>query len=216
MDKHTAVALLKKHPLVPLFYNDDRECCKLWIKSCYDGGVRVVEFTNRGEDALDIFAELHQWSRETCPGLVLGIGTVKDLDTAAAFKAAGAGFIVAPVLDIEVGVYCNAENLLWIPGCATLTEMYHGYRHGAGVVKAFPVHTLGGPDFIKSVLAPCPELRIMVSGGVEATRESYDDYIKAGAFCVGTGSSLFSVTGNKSASPEQIRKRCETILSDIS
>ncbi|MGS2762846.1 bifunctional 4-hydroxy-2-oxoglutarate aldolase/2-dehydro-3-deoxy-phosphogluconate aldolase [Sinomicrobium sp. M5D2P9] len=210
--KETVLQTFGAYPLIPLFYEEDIRICKQWIKACYDGGVRAVEFTNRGERALAVFTELVAWTGEECPGLVLGIGTIKDRETAEKFIAAGAGFVVAPVLDTEVGEYCIQKEIAWIPGCGTLTEMYNAHKYGADIVKAFPARALGGAGYIKAVLAPCPELKIMPSGGIDADPGTYQKYRTAGAFCVGVGSSLFSGDGTVVLKPEVIRKRCQEIL----
>lgn len=203
--------VLKEKPLVPLFYNEDLDVCKSLITACYKGGVRVIEFTNRGEKAIDVFRELLEWSQTHFPKLILGIGTIKSVEMAEKFIAIGANFIVTPVLDIEVGDSCKKNNVPWIPGCGTLTEMFTAHKNGAALVKAFPINALGGATYIKSVLAPCPELKIMPSGGIKATQQDVKQYLDAGVYCVGVGSSLFVKEGNE-YDYNKISENCRNLL----
>lgn len=216
MENSLAIQLLdalKQNPLVPLFYENQLDVCKNIINACYKGGVRVVEFTNRGENALEVFKDLLTWSRVQCPDLILGIGTIKTKQDAEKFIEAGTKFVVAPVLDLKVGAYCVEQNIPWIPGCGTLSEMYQAYENKATIVKLFPVVGFGGAAYVKSVLAPCPELKIMPSGGVKATKKDFDEYLNAGAFCVGVGSSLFHKNMHGSYDFEAITQTCKTLLS---
>lgn len=207
-----ALYRLGKHSLVPLFYNNNIEQSKALITACYDGGVRVIEFTNRGADAYSIYQELLDWVQNTFDDLLLGIGTIKTGEEAKLFLDLGAHFIVAPLLDLKVGDLCAYYDTLWIPGCGSLTEFFQAYNHGAGVVKAFPVQFLGGSDYIKAVLAPCPELKIMVSGGINASNKAYHNYLNAGAYCVGMGSSLFLTNSQGEFDYDAITLQCQQIL----
>lgn len=203
---------LKETSLVPLFYHNNLEVCKQLIDACYKGGVGVIEFTNRGDMALPIYKELLTWIQNDYPDLILGIGTIKTQEQALQFLEAGAQFIVAPVIDMQVGKLCHQCQIPWIPGCGTLTEMYQATILGATLVKAFPIHVLGGASFVKSVLAPCPELNIMASGGIDSSKLAYDTYKNAGAFCVGVGSSLFIKKPNGNFDLQAITQTCKTIL----
>lgn len=178
--------------IIPLFYHPDPELCKGIITACYRGGIQVFEFTNRGDFAHELFAELARWSRKTLPDLVLGVGTVVDPATASLYIQMGADFVVSPLLNEEMARICNRRKVLWIPGCATASEIGRAEELGAEIVKLFPAPAVGGATFLKAYLGPCPWSSIMPSGGVSPTEESLREWFEAGAFCVGMGSALIT------------------------
>lgn len=178
--------------LVPIFYNPDLELCKQVLKACYDGGVRVMEFTNRGDFAHEVFRDLMKYSLAACPEMILGVGSVVDAGTTALYLQLGSNFIVSPVLNPEMAKVCNRRKVAWSPGCGSLTEISYAEELGAEVVKIFPGQQVGGPAFVKAVKGPCPWTSIMPTGGVEPTRENLTPWFDAGAVCVGMGSKLIS------------------------
>ena len=177
---------------IPLYYNPDLEVMKEVISACYRGGMTIFEFTNRGDLAHELFAELVKWSRREMPDLLLGVGTVVDAGTCSLYIQMGAKFIVSPLLNEEMARVCNRRKVLWMPGCATASEINKAEELGAEVVKLFPGPTVGGAKFLKAYLGPCPWSNIMPSGGVSPTRENLTEWFEAGAFCVGMGSQLIS------------------------
>lgn len=176
--------------MVPVFYHPDLEVCKDILKACYDGGVRVFEFTNRGDFAHELFGALVKYANKELPGMILGAGTVYDAGTAALYIQLGANFIVSPVVKEDMAVTCNRRKILWAPGCGSLTEMSRAEELGAEIVKMFPGFVLG-PAFVAAAKGPCPWTSIMPTGGVEPTRASLTEWFKAGVACVGIGSQLF-------------------------
>jgi len=181
-----------KSGLVPLFYNPDIEVSKQVAKACADGGARVLEFTNRGDFAFDVFRELSQSLASEKSTLNLGVGSVVDAPTAAMYISAGANFIVGPIFNSEVARLCNRRKIAYLPGCGTLNEISAAEEYGVEIVKIFPGSAVGGPGFIKAVLGPCPWTRIMPTGGVDASEENIRNWIEAGACCVGMGSKLIT------------------------
>lgn len=186
--------------MVPVFYNPDPDICREVIKACWEGGSSVFEFTNRGDFAHEVFAEISKWAARECPGLMLGAGSVPDAGTASLYIQMGACFIVSPFLNAEVARACNRRKVLWIPGCGTLTEISQAEELGAEIVKIFPGTAVGGPGFVKAVKGPCPWTSIMPTGGVEPTEENLREWFSAGVVCVGMGSALLteSLVKNKS------------------
>lgn len=176
--------------LVPLFYHDDPNVAQEIVKAVSAGGARVLEFTNRGEKALSVFTHLNSFIESSKLPIILGVGSVIDAPTAALYLAYGANFIVGPLFNPEVARLCNRRKIAYLPGCGTVGEISTAEEAGVEIVKVFPGETLGGPTFIKSVLGPMPWSRLMPTGGVEATRDSVQSWIKAGACCVGLGSGL--------------------------
>jgi 2-dehydro-3-deoxyphosphogluconate aldolase/(4S)-4-hydroxy-2-oxoglutarate aldolase len=178
--------------LVPLFYNGDLETSIELVSACSRGGVKTIEFTNRGELAYPVFTELIKHFAKAAPDIILGIGSIVDAPTAALYIAAGANFIVGPNFNPEIARLCNRRKILYLPGCATETEISTAEEYGAEICKIFPGETVGGPAFIKAVMAPCPWHRLMPTGGVDATEASISEWIQAGAAAVGMGSKLIT------------------------
>jgi 2-dehydro-3-deoxyphosphogluconate aldolase/(4S)-4-hydroxy-2-oxoglutarate aldolase len=178
--------------LVPVFYNPDLETAKQIVSACHAGGARVVEFTNRGDFAFQVFAGLAQHVAEAQPDVVLGVGSVIDAPTAALYISAGANFVVGPVLNPEVARLCNRRKIAYMPGCGSASEISQAEELGVEIVKVFPGNSVGGPAFVKSILGPCPWTRIMPTGGVDATEESIRAWFEAGVACVGMGSRLIT------------------------
>lgn len=186
----TVITSMKSTGMVPVFYNADLEIAKGVVDAAYAGGVRVFEFTNRGGNAYEIFTQLLTYT-EQYPDLILGIGTIMDGDTTKKFIEAGAHFIVSPIMKPEMAAVCKAHDVMWTPGCATLTEIVAGKDHGAEVIKIFPGSVLG-PGFVSSIMPVVPGLQLMPTGGVEPTEQNLRGWFKAGVMCVGMGSQLFT------------------------
>jgi 2-dehydro-3-deoxyphosphogluconate aldolase/(4S)-4-hydroxy-2-oxoglutarate aldolase len=178
--------------LVPVFYHQDLETAKKVARAVADGGVKVLEFTNRGDFAYQIFSALIQWCEAEIPELILGVGSVIDPGTAALYINNGANFIVGPVLNAEVARTCNRRKIPYLPGCGSASEVSQAEEYGVEICKIFPGKEVGGAAFVKNILAPMPWTLIMPTGGVETTRESIEAWFKAGVACVGVGSNLIA------------------------
>ncbi len=176
--------------IVPLYYHNDATIVKNVVKACYGGGARVFEFTNRGDFAHEVFAEVNKWCAQECPEMIMGVGSVVDAGTTALYIQLGANFIVSPSLNPDMAKVCNRRKIAWMPGCGTLSEINLAEELGCEIVKIFPGKEVGGPTFVKSILAPCPWSSIMPSGGVSPDRENLEAWFKAGVACVGLGSQL--------------------------
>lgn len=176
--------------LVPVFYNSDLETSRAVLKACHEGGIRVFEFTNRGDFAHEIFAGLVKYAAAELPGMILGAGSVIDAPTAALYLQEGANFIVGPLFNPEVASLCNRRCVPYIPGCGSVTEVGNAQAAGCDVCKVFPGDVLG-PSFVKGIKAPMPWTQILVTGGVKPEAENLRGWFKAGASCVGMGSNLF-------------------------
>ncbi len=190
--KHEVVAKILELGLVPVFYNGDFDIAKNIVKACWEGGGKVVEFTNRGDRAYKVFTELANWVDVTFSDLILGVGSVVDPHTAAIYINSGANFVVGPVLNAEIAKVCNRRKIPYSPGCGSASEISKAEEEGSDIVKVFLGHQVGGPKFIKSVLGPCPWMKLMPTGGVNSTRENIHEWIKAGASALGIGSKLIS------------------------
>lgn len=178
--------------LLPLFYHDDSAVAVDVVAACAAGGAKLIEFTNRGPLAYPVFLDLARHFAAADPSVILGIGSIQDAPTAALFIAAGAQFIVGPNFNPEIARLCNRRKIAYLPGCATETEIATAEEWGAEICKLFPGESVGGPGFVKAVMAPCPWHRLMPTGGVDATEASIGEWIRAGAAAVGMGSKLIS------------------------
>ncbi len=188
--KQQIVEVMKDKGIVPLFTHDNATEALQVVAAAYRGGIRVFEFTNRRSNSFEIFSHLVK-NRNEFPDLMLGIGTVMDAVTTKKFIDAGADFIISPILKLEMSGVCHQHDKVWIPGCATLTEIVTAKEHGAEVIKIFPGSVLG-PGFVSSIMPVVPDLKLMITGGVEPTRENLTAWFKSGAMCVGMGSQLFT------------------------
>lgn len=182
---------MKESGLVPLFYHPDIEVAKAVLKACYDGGARLMEFTNRGDFALEVFTPLIKFAIAELPGMMLGVGSITDASAASQYMLAGANFVVTPVFRKDIAVVCNRRKVLWSPGCGSLTEIATAEEMGCEIVKLFPGSTYG-PSFVKAIKAPQPWTSIMPTGGVSIEEENLKDWFDAGVTCVGLGSKLIS------------------------
>lgn len=182
---------MAKTGMVPVFYHGDLEVAKNVLEACYDGGVRVFEFTNRGDFAHEVFGELVKFASRKCPEMIVGVGSVVDAGTASLYLQLGANFVVGPLLNPDIFKVCNRRQVAYIPGCGSVSEVGYAQELGAEIVKIFPAGNVGGPSFVKNLRAPMPWSSIMVTGGVEPTAENLSKWFEAGVTCVGMGSNLF-------------------------
>lgn len=213
--KAAVLTAMQTTGMVPVYYNSSAETTKAVMKACYEGGVRVFEFTNRGDFALEVFKEVILFAQAECPEMIVGVGSIVDAPTAALFISYGANFVVGPCLNEEVARLCNRHIVPYIPGCGTVTEIGRANEVGCDVAKIFPAGCVGGPDFIKNVKAPMPWVNIMATGAVEPTEKNLKAWMEAGAFCVGMGSKLFpkeAISGNRW---EVITELCRSTLEII-
>jgi 2-dehydro-3-deoxyphosphogluconate aldolase/(4S)-4-hydroxy-2-oxoglutarate aldolase len=178
--------------LLPLYYNDNKDVSIDILKSLYQSGIRILEYTNRGENALANFRALKTIATKEMPDLLLGIGTIKTAETAKDFIALGADFVVSPIVSPEVAEIVLAHNLAWIPGCLTPTEIHQAQTLGAQLIKIFPGN-LVGPSYIQSIKDIFPDLLFMPTGGVEPEEQNLKSWFDAGVCAVGMGSKLLKI-----------------------
>lgn len=200
--------------MVPLFYNPDVELGKGLLKACYDGGARILEFTNRGDYAHEVFRELNIYCAAELPEMILGVGSINDAATAALYMQLGANFIVSASLRKDISIVCNRRKVPYMPGCGTLSEIGMAEEYGCDIVKLFP-GSVYGPGFVKAIRGPQPWTTIMPTGGVAPTEENLTGWFDAGVTCVGMGSKLISkdILANKDF--ETLTKRTADALALI-
>jgi 2-dehydro-3-deoxyphosphogluconate aldolase/(4S)-4-hydroxy-2-oxoglutarate aldolase len=179
------------HPVIPVYYNDDPETCLAVMSACYDGGIRVFEFTDRGEKALENFKVLQQKRDADYPDLLLGIGTIKTADQAKAYIQLHADFIVSPIVSKDLAEVTRHNQIFWIPGCMTPSEIALAEELGATLVKLFPGNLLG-TSFLKAIKPLFPNLQFMPTGGIDLSPKVITGWLQAGVTALGFGSVLFS------------------------
>ncbi len=215
MARFTRIAVINKileTGIIPIFYHKDPNICRNVIKACYEGGIRVFEFTNRGDFAHEVFSDLNKWAEKELPDLIVGVGSVVDAGTASLYIQLGANFIVAPILNPDMAKVCNRRKILWSPGCGSASEISYAEELGAEIIKIFPGSSVGGPEFIKAMKGPCPWTSLMPTGGVEPTEENLNEWFEAGAVCVGMGSKLITKEILKNKDWKKLTKLTESAL----
>jgi len=190
-DKRVILQSILGQGILPLFYWESPAVCLKVMQTLYKAGVRAVEYTNRGTAALDNFTMMKKALAAEAPDLYLGIGTIKSAAEARAFVAAGADFIVAPIVNPEVAAVAEQAGLLWVPGCMTPTEIYTAQQNKAELIKLFPANILG-PEFVSSIRELFQDQLFIPTGGVEIDEANIRGWVKAGVCAVGMGSKLIS------------------------
>lgn len=192
MDKKTELLrIIPEQGILPLYFYKDTEVSLGVLRSLYNAGIRTVEYTNRGEAALKNFKEMRQLCDSELKGMYLGIGTIKNAESAKAFIDAGADYIISPGLVEDAAKIADENNMLWVPGCMTPTEVINAEQLGAKFVKLFPGNILG-PAFLSAIKELFPEVMFMPTGGVDLDKENIAGWFKAGVSAVGMGSKLIS------------------------
>lgn len=203
----TTIRKIKEQKIIPLFYNDSFEVSKGITKALYEAGIRVIEYTNRGEKALENFRQLKELSSTEFPDLSLGIGTVKNISEMDAFINVKADFIITPVISEELVKHSVEKNILLIPGCFTPSEVNIAYQNGLRMVKIFPADVVG-KNYVKSISPVFPEMEFMLTGGINADAEDISEWMSGGAVAVGLGSTLIK----KDFSDEQLKEKIKELL----
>jgi len=209
--KAATIQAITEQGLLPLFYSADAELSLAIMRTLYAAGIRVVEYTNRGAAALAIFHFIKEAIETEMPDLFLGIGTIKNAGEAKAFLAAGADFIVCPVVDPAVGALVHEAGLLWIPGCFTPTEINTAHQMDAGIIKLFPADQLG-PAYVSAIKDIFPGQLFIPTGGVELEESNLSAWFAAGVCAVGMGSKLISANILATADHDTLTKQTRTTL----
>jgi 2-dehydro-3-deoxyphosphogluconate aldolase/(4S)-4-hydroxy-2-oxoglutarate aldolase len=189
--KQSITDVIVRQGILPLYFNADETISIEVLRAIFRAGIKAVEYTNRGEAALKNFKKLVEVRDRDMPGLMLGVGTIKNLQHAKDYVAAGADFLVSPGYVAEVADYTNSKDLFYAPGCMTPTEIIMAENNGIDFIKLFPGNMLG-PDFVSGVKDIFPKLLFMPTGGVDTTKENIEEWFKAGVCAVGMGSKLIS------------------------
>jgi 2-dehydro-3-deoxyphosphogluconate aldolase/(4S)-4-hydroxy-2-oxoglutarate aldolase len=190
-NKEKVLDIILSQGMLPLFFYEDAVVSLEIIRTMYRAGVRVLEYTNRGKEALSNFYSIKQAAVAEMPDLYLGIGTIKTGLEAEAFVDAGADFIVSPIVDTEVALVADNYKKLWIPGCMTPTEIHIAQQYKAQLIKIFPANILG-PAFMTSIRELFPGQLFIPTGRVEIEAGNIAEWFRSGVCAVGMGSKLIS------------------------
>ena len=182
---------IKNQGVLPLFYHSDVEVCLEVTKSLYAAGIRIIEFTNRGKEAMNNFKALIAERNASMKDMLLAVGTIRTAEQATTYMKLGADFLISPVFDADVADEAYLAKTLWIPGCMTPTEIHVAQNAGCKLVKLFPGNVLG-PSFVSSIKELFPGMEFMPTGGVEIENESMRAWFDAGVCAVGLGSKLIT------------------------
>lgn len=191
MTNEAIINKIVQQGVLPLYYHADAGISLAIAKALYKAGVRVIEYTNRGGEAIANFKLLVEARNSEMPEMILGIGTIKTPGQANAFIEAGADFIICPGLNIEVAKLVHEKNMLWVPGCMTPSEIMQAEAAGAGLIKLFPGNLLG-PSFVSAIKELFPQVKFMPTGGVEVEEKNLSAWFKSGVVAVGMGSKLIT------------------------
>ena len=212
--KESILALIPEQGILPLYFNKDTQVSIEVLKSLYNAGIRAVEYTNRGEAALQNFKEMRKVCDTELKGMYLGIGTIKNGLMAQTFIDAGTDYLICPGLVPEVAAVADKNKMLWVPGCMTPTEIIHAETLGARMIKLFPGNILG-PGFLSAIKEIFPGLLFMPTGGVELDKENISGWFKAGVCAVGMGSKLITKQLLEAKDYAQITKATQEALAIV-
>ena len=212
MTKSETITLnIKQQGILPLFYHDDPAICLAIMKTLYEAGVRSVEFTNRGKNALENFKTIVSEKAGSMPELLLGIGTIKTGEEATAYIRAGADFLVSPVFDYGVADIASHNKILWIPGCMTPSEIHTAQKAGCSLIKLFPGNLLG-QGFVEAISPLFSGLEFIVTGGVDTTEENISAWFKTGVIAVGLGTKLITKEILETFNYEKLKAKTLNVL----
>lgn len=213
MNARQSVSLILQQQIIPLYYHDDVLVCLERMNALYNAGVRVIEFTNRGDNALSNFSQMIARRNESFPDLQLGVGTIFSYASAESFFSVGADFLVSPVFSSAVLSYANKKNILYIPGCFTPSEINTAVTAGCSLIKIFPAQVLGS-SFIKSVKELFPEVHFMATGGIKLTE--LNTWFEAGVSAIGVGGPLFSSVSTSAELETKMREMLQqTVMKHV-
>ncbi|MTH16085.1 bifunctional 4-hydroxy-2-oxoglutarate aldolase/2-dehydro-3-deoxy-phosphogluconate aldolase [Flavobacterium sp. LC2016-01] len=186
-----SIEIIAQQGMLPLYFNSDESVSIEVLRALYNAGIRAVEYTNRGSEALVNFKKMVQVRNAEMPEMLLGIGTIKNKSQAKDFHEIGADFFISPGFVPEVADFLKSKNALYAPGCMTPTEIIAAENAGISFIKLFPGNILG-PEFMSSIKDVFPNLTFMVTGGVDTTHTSIESWFSAGVSAVGLGSKLIT------------------------
>ena len=183
MTKTDVLRRIADSGILPVIRAESADDARQLINAIVAGGIRTIEVTMTVPGAVELIAEL-----SASHDVLIGAGTVLDVDTAKRCVDAGARFIISPATNLEIIKYCNGADVVVMPGALTPTEILDAWNAGADIVKVFPASSMGGPAYLRALKGPLPHIKLIPTGGVNI--ENAADYLSAGAEAVGVGGDL--------------------------
>ena len=209
MEKFKVLEIIKREKLFPVIRTNSTDDARQAVKSLSNCGIKIFEITMTVPNAIELIAELNDSDSE----ILLGAGTVLEVEQAEKCVEAGAKFIVSPAFDLETVKFCNQKEIAVMPGSLTPTEVLTAWKAGADCVKVFPCDALGGAKYLKTLKTLFPHVEMMPTGGVSL--ETIADFFRSGAIAVGVGTDLVDVqairSGNLEIVAEKARKYLEIV-----
>jgi len=186
MSRKTLLERVRHEQIIGVVREDTAEAAEAVGAAYAQNGIRIVEVTLTTPDAFELIGSLIQRFGEQ--DITIAAGTVRSSNDAALARRAGAEIIVSPHTDVQVIEYANENDMLCIAGASTPTEILHAWSSGADVVKVYPAHYLGGPDYIRTIRGPIRDVLMLAGGPVPL--DQIDHYLDAGCVAVNLGPSL--------------------------
>src|SRR6266478_683988 len=207
MDKPEVLKRIRSTGLIPVVRAESSDQAMRAVVALKAGGLDVLEVTMTVPGAIEVIRTL---AGEYGAEILIGAGTVLDVETAQACIEAGAKFIVSPALNEETISFCRAQDVAIFPGALTPTEVVRAWNAGADAVKVFPAGAVGGASYLKALKAPLPQIELMPTGGVSLKTAA--DFIKAGAMALGVGADLVDLKALQDGNDELITQRARQFL----
>ena len=200
MTKSEVIEKIKEIGVLPVIRANSADEARQVIEAIRKGGITTIEITMTVPNAVDLIADLSKSDSD----ILIGAGTVLDVETAQKCVAAGAKFIISPALNLETIKFCNAQNIVVMPGALTPTEVVTAWQAGADFVKVFPASAVGGASYLKSLKAPLLHIKLVPTGGVSL--KTATDFLRAGAEAVGVGADLVDLQALREGRHDSISK----------
>ena len=214
MGAEKVIDVIISQGMLPLYFNADETVSVEILRAVYKAGVKAIEYTNRGETAFSNFKKLIEVRDAEMPGLLIGIGTIKNKEDLNKYLQANADFFVSPGYVPEIAEYTVANDIFYAPGCMTPSEIIAAENAGIQFIKLFPGDILG-PKYLSNIKPVFPKLFFMPTGGVDATKESIESWFNAGVCAVGMGSKLISKQLMDAKNYATIEKQTSNVLQII-
>lgn len=206
MKKEEVLAKIREIGIMPGIRTSSAEDGRFAAEAIAKGGIPIVEITMTVPNAIDVISDMVRNS----PNVIVGAGTVLDLETARRCLDAGVGFLTSPGLDLKIVEFAVKENILIIAGAMTPTEVIAAWKAGSELVKVFPCAPIGGPAYIRALKGPFPQVPMIAAGGVN--QETAADFILAGAAALGIGGRLIPKVAIEHREPDRISELARRFL----
>jgi 2-dehydro-3-deoxyphosphogluconate aldolase / (4S)-4-hydroxy-2-oxoglutarate aldolase len=206
MDKEQVGAKIHEVGIVPGVRTSSAAEARFAAEIVAKAGIPIVEITMTVPGAIDVISDLARY----LPDVIVGAGTVLDIETAKLCLKAGAKFLTSPGLDLEIVQFARKENVLMMAGALTPTEVITAWKAGSDFVKVFPCAQVGGDSYIKALKGPFPQIALIAAGGVN--QQTASNFILAGAAALGIGGELIPRAAIELRQPERIRELARRFL----